>query len=167
MATPRPPIHATIYGDPGGGKSTMARTFPKPMLVFHFDPFGKDTPYRMLGTSTASTDARGTPIIEVAGPKDTTAVRIEYYHDPMPEKPTAYERFSKRLLTLHEETCRTVVLDSVTFMEIAARKWYQYKLNPNTREPRQWWASATDALEETLMLRFGALQTANVVVSAC
>ena len=28
------------------GKSTMAATFPKPMLVHCFDPFGKDLPYR-------------------------------------------------------------------------------------------------------------------------
>lgn len=42
----RPPIHALLYGDSGVGKSTMAATFPKPMLVHCFDPFGKDLPYR-------------------------------------------------------------------------------------------------------------------------
>lgn len=38
-------IHAICYGDIGSGKSTFARTFPTPMLVHMFDPFGKDRPY--------------------------------------------------------------------------------------------------------------------------
>ena len=41
-----PPIHCMVYADTGIGKSTFASTFPKPMLVFHFDPHGKDWPYR-------------------------------------------------------------------------------------------------------------------------
>lgn len=40
-----PFLHWIIYGDIGSGKSTMAATFPKPMLVHCFDPFGKDMPY--------------------------------------------------------------------------------------------------------------------------
>ena len=41
----RPPLHWILYGDFGSGKSTMAATFPKPMLVHMFDAFGKDMPY--------------------------------------------------------------------------------------------------------------------------
>ena len=41
----RPTLHWVLYGDFGSGKSTMAATFPKPMLVHMFDPFGKDMPY--------------------------------------------------------------------------------------------------------------------------
>lgn len=41
----RPPIHCMVYGDSGTGKSTFATTFPKPMLVWCFDPFGKDMPF--------------------------------------------------------------------------------------------------------------------------
>lgn len=43
------PLHLLLYGDTGSGKSTFAATFPKPMLVWCFDPHGKDMPYRRLG----------------------------------------------------------------------------------------------------------------------
>jgi hypothetical protein len=42
---PRMPIHCLIYGDTGTGKSTFLATFPKPMIVFLFDPKGKDIPF--------------------------------------------------------------------------------------------------------------------------
>ena len=38
-------VRSIIYGDPMAGKSTAAATFPKPMLVFCFDPRGKELPY--------------------------------------------------------------------------------------------------------------------------
>ncbi len=59
----------------------------------------------------------------------------------------------------------TVVVDSVTFMEIAARMSHQFILSPRAKEPRQWWAGATDDLERMLMIRFGSLPM-NVVVLA-
>ena len=43
------PVHLLLYGDTGSGKSTFAATFPKPMLVWCFDPHGKDMPYKRLG----------------------------------------------------------------------------------------------------------------------
>lgn len=42
---PWTPIHVLIYGEPGSGKTTLAATFPKSMLVLFWDPFGKDLPY--------------------------------------------------------------------------------------------------------------------------
>jgi len=39
------PIHCLLYGDFGAGKTHMAATFPKPMLVLFFDGHGKDSPY--------------------------------------------------------------------------------------------------------------------------
>jgi len=38
-------LHWILYGDFGSGKTHMAATFPKPMLVHCFDGFGKDMPY--------------------------------------------------------------------------------------------------------------------------
>lgn len=46
---PRPPIHVLVYGEPGSGKSTFIATARKPLLVFMFDPMGKDTPYKKVG----------------------------------------------------------------------------------------------------------------------
>lgn len=42
---PRIPIRVVVYGDPMSGKSTAFATFPKPILVFSFDPNGKELPY--------------------------------------------------------------------------------------------------------------------------
>ncbi len=59
----------------------------------------------------------------------------------------------------------TLVVDSVTFMEIAARYRERYVTNPKSKEPRQWWAGSTDALEQMLLVSIGALRI-NVVVVA-
>jgi hypothetical protein len=164
----KPAIHALIYGDPGAGKSTGAGTFPKPMLVFMFDPRGKETPYTKRGDVTVEVDDLGTPVQSVHSRKNgDLLIRVEHYIDAIPNQPEAYKRFLTRLTRLHDDLgiFRTVVLDSVTFMELAARKLQQYVLNPSSKEPRQWFAGSTDTLEEVLMLHFGALPC-NVVVCA-
>jgi hypothetical protein len=97
-------------------------------------------------------------------------VQIEYYRETkVRAKKTqrAWERFQNRLNVLEEEVdfWKTIVFDSVTFAELAARKLNQYKLNPRSREPRQWFAGSTDALEETLMMTLSALPV-NVVAIA-
>lgn len=43
-------VHCLVYGDSGAGKSTFAATFPKPMLVFLFDPPDKARPYLRQGS---------------------------------------------------------------------------------------------------------------------
>jgi hypothetical protein len=164
----RTSLHALIYGDSGAGKSTGAATFPKPMLVFMFDPRGKEYPYTQRGTVADSVSPEGTPVQEVLSRKTgDVLIRLEHYLDRDPQKPEAYRRFTHRLATLEQdaEQFRTIVIDSVTFMELMARKRAQYELNPTSKEPRQWFASSTDSLEEILMIRFGAV-TCNVVVLA-
>jgi hypothetical protein len=167
----RPIGHWLIYGDSGAGKSTGASTFPKPLLVLAFDPRGKEMPYVRRGIPAESiADDGETAVTEVLSRKTgEMLVRIEHYLDAEPTKPTGFARFRRRLVNLTRDIdewgIQTLVLDSVTFMELAARKEAQYVLNPNSREPRQWFGSSTDALEEVLMIRFGALPI-NVVVLA-
>jgi hypothetical protein len=169
--TDHPSVHALLYGDPGAGKSTGAATFPKPMLVFMWDPRGKETPYLKRGgeVELGENAEDGTPWQSIKSKTDPTReiIRLEHYHDWDPAHPTAYSRFLVRLTRLQTDVAayRTIVLDSVTFMELAARKMHQYVLNPTSKEPRQWFAGSTDALEEVLMIRFGAL-ACNVVVTA-
>jgi len=168
--TDQPSGHWLLFGDPGAGKSTGAATFPKPMLVFMWDPRGKEQPYlKRGGASTAGVDDFGIGYQSVLSRSDPTReiIRIEHYNDADPQKPEAYKAFLTRLTRLDDDlrTYRTVVLDSVTFMELAARKMHQYVLSPTAKEPRQWHAGSTDALEEVLMIRFGAL-ACNVVVIA-
>lgn len=158
----RIPLHTLVYGDSGSGKSTFAATFPKPMLVFSFDPRGKEIPYLTHGATVD--DGHNTNVVE----KDTGKLltRVERYGDPGTDW-TAYSRFQERMATFAVEypMWRTVVIDSVTYMELAARKQQQYILNPSSRDPRQWYGGSTEQLEEMLMIRFGSLPM-NVVVVA-
>ncbi len=95
-------------------------------------------------------------------------IRIENYCDPDPQAPTGYLRFLNRMLSVQGTAASqwgSIVIDMVTSMEIMARKYHQYVLNPATREPRQWWSGTTDSLEENLYVRCGSLRT-NVCVLA-
>ena len=171
-----PPKHWLLYSDSGAGKSTMAATFPKPMLVWMFDPFGKDEPY--LRGSQSVGDLQTYPL-NIGGIGEAQIVyrdvqhvdgllRIEYYHDVNIKQPTAYMRFQTRFDTLFPNELtwwKTVALDSITFMEKLARKWDQYVLNPTAKDPRKWFGASTDLLEEMLMLRFAGLPM-NVIAIA-
>ena len=96
-------------------------------------------------------------------------IRVEHYNDLIPEKPTAYQQFRNRMAFFDGEKdyWKTVVLDSITYMELSARLLYQFVLNPQgeKKEPRQWYAASTEALEQMLLVRFGGLRL-NVVVLA-
>ena len=171
---PRSTSHFLIYGESGSGKSTGAATFPVPMLVFMFDPHGKERPYvyGLDGTPRGELNAgivRGTPVTEVVDAGGALLVRIEHYIDDDPRKPMAYARFLERLAVLDRDLIEwkieTLVTDSVTFMELAARKEQQYKLNPNARDPRQWFGGSTDTLEEVIMIRYGALRCRGIVIA--
>jgi len=176
-----PPIHAMVYADTGVGKSTFAATFPKPMLVWFFDPHGKDLPYRKGAQGEVLPDGglQSYPIMVGNGQAELTyrdvqhpdgVVRIEYMHDHDIDQPNVISLFRYRLAAFHQEyaSWKTVVTDSVTFMELAARKWEEKVMNPMTKfakgtDTRQWFAGSTDTLEEILIMRFASLPM-NVVI---
>lgn len=181
-----PPIHALVYADFGAGKSTFAATFPTPMLVWSFDAYGKDGPYLKGGeVSPLFSDATSNWVRTVTDTKTGKLLRrVEYYHDnvfiePVEVKrkagvsvkdvvPDAYPRFLKRMAQLTPDTYadwQTVVLDSVTSMEISARRWDQFVLNPQAEDARQWYGASKDLLERMLLGRFASLPM-NVVVLA-
>jgi hypothetical protein len=166
--------HFLIYGDSGSGKSTSAATFPTPQLVLSFDPYGKEMPYKKQhltdGRRIETVDnAQGIPVEYILTKDNAVVCQIEHYIDTDPRQPDVYSKFMTRMDRFKEEyddwKDGSLVLDSVTFMELAARKWAQYRLNPSTKEPRQWFASSTDMLEEMLMLRFGSLKMHVVVLA--
>lgn len=109
--------------------------------------------------------------------------RLEYLHDnefhePIEVKrkagvsvkdvrPTAYARFLKRMAMLQAEYDQwaTIIVDSVTSMEMVARRWDQFVLNPGAEDARQWYGASKDLLERMLIGRMGQLPM-NVVVCA-
>lgn len=161
------PIKAVVFGDSGAGKSTFASSFPKRMLVCCFDSVDKSRPYMKRGASYSEIqeDEYGVQYREVYNKKGNVLIRIEYYIDSDPDHPTAYAQFRERMARLQYEydEWMTIVIDSVSQMELYARYREKKTINPHTKEPRQWFAGATDALEEMLMMRFPALPM-NVVV---
>lgn len=139
--------------------------------MFFWDPFGNERPYlydltgKPYGILAPSVDEFGTPVQESYASDGTVLVRVEHYIDRDPMKPEAYGRFLRRMESFDPTPWATVINDSVTYMEIMARKQQQYVLNKTAREPRQWFAGSTDTLEEVLMIRFGSFPC-NVVVVA-
>ena len=166
----RIPIHVLDMGETGSGKDTFACTFPKPLLVWLFDPVGKETPYlkgaKKVGElQKYAIGIHSIPFRDIE--REDGVVRVEYYHSEDPTNPNAYSRYLARMGVFHNEypTWRTVVLSSVTYMEMEGRKWHQYLLNPSAKDPRQWFGGSTDLLEEMCMMRYAGLPM-NLVVLA-
>lgn len=161
VAAAFPPAHCITYGDPGGGKSTFACTWPKPLLVKLFDAHGKDMPYvkwaRANGaTDTKSIDESGVPLRDFVAPNGDW-IRIEYFNDLSPQS-RSWELFDWHMKerAFFEHGWATVVIDSVTFMELSARMHARHVVNPNSKEPRQWFGYSTDALEYALLVQLQA-----------
>lgn len=168
----RPPIHVLIYGHPGSGKSTFAASFPRPIYVAMFDPFGKHLPYVKGATETVSEGGVVPTTMALFPPneeRDEPDVDIEHFVDgeypPKPGTKMAYTLFRENFHNTLKMDYATIVIDSITMMAIAARKESQYFLNPSARDPRQWYGHATEMLEECLMVQCGSVNK-NVVVIA-
>lgn len=173
-------IHALVMGQTGAGKDTFAATFPKPMIVFFFDPIGKDLTYLQPHPQ------RGGEAVPQAGALEDVfdenglfmyryrdvqradgLVRLTYFHSFEPLQPDGYSRFLRFMGEFHhqQDQWATIVLSSTTFMELEARKWHQYVLNPDAKDARQWFGGSTDALEEMLMMRFASIKSNLVVIT--
>ena len=96
---------------------------------------------------------------EITDNEGKVLIHIEYFHDYDSERPDAFPRFRTCMAKLHETygQYNSYVLESVTSMALSSRKHHQKVLNPDTREPRQWHAGATDDLEEFLCMRLPSL----------
>lgn len=170
----RTAIHCLIYGDSGSMKSTFAASFPKPILIFFFEALGKEAPYLRVGESnTGRIPGPPYPTQDVFDQAGELLIRLEYFRDLIPNQPTAYTLFQNRFAMIQqhlygmkplqdEPLWATVVFDSVTDLELSIRKNAQYRLNPTAKDPRQWYGSSTEQLEEILMISVGSLPV-NVV----
>jgi len=173
------PIHALVYGETGSGKSTFAATFPKPMLVLCFDPMGKHLPYVKKGKAGALSSYNigekvVIPYMDIE--REDGIIRVEFFHDFDIDNPTSFSNYRTRMGIFQAEMAdyKTLVTDSVTFMELSARKLDEKVLNPvppgvsryakgSGVDSRQWYGASTDALEEMLCIRYAGMPI-NVVV---
>lgn len=98
----RPPV-VMIYGRPGSGKSTLAGQAPSPILWLDYDRKGLD----YLGNAR---DMDGEPLVDTE--------QIWYATSPSPDD---MEQLAERLLTTGPRNFRTLVIDSLTSMQIEHR----------------------------------------------
>jgi hypothetical protein len=161
----RPHVHAVIYGFPGAKKSTCASTFPTPIYVCNFDGRSKAGPYLRTGDKVEDSRTKdlGVPIQRVYDGK-TLVAEIHHYQDPDPERPDAFGLFRQEQRNFDPTKWGTWVFDSVTSGELAARLEQQFVINPNTKDPRQWFAGATDQLERQLVRRATSYECNAVVI---
>lgn len=164
----KPYVSMLLYSEPSSGKSTFASTAPKPMKVYCFDQKQKEMPYIKRGKiiEEGVTEFK-TPYVKI-GTKKTGKhiITIEYYRNENPEKPTAYPRFLRSMSKLHEDLdyYNTFVLDSVTYLEKAARWHDQFVTNRDAKDKRQHYIVSADAVEMQVMGRFASLPKNSIVI---
>jgi hypothetical protein len=134
------------------------------MLVFAFDPRGKDEPYRKRGSEITEGEDEFCPWVEIRNDKGNL-IRLEYFHDLEPENPSAWRRFRSRLRDVSDIAWRTIVFDSITFMELCARKYDEYVENKGARDKRQHYGASKEGIEEVAIMRTAGYRC-NVVTIA-
>lgn len=171
-------IHAIIYAQAGGYKSTMAATFPKKMIVLAFDPLSKLGPYLRRGIAMPEYPGDfGQGVVEIRSKKDPekTIIQIELFHDDEVNddgtlEPTAYMRFLARMPSFYQEVrdgeWKTAVIDTVTSMVLASKNMHQYKLQKHESEAaNKWNIYATADIEQAICCRLvGVLRSINFLV---
>jgi hypothetical protein len=155
--------HTFLYGMPGSWKTRMMATYPRPMKVLSFEGPGKDVVFREAGkVEEVTLGPIGAPVpgIRVTNSKGKVIYEVVYFNDPFfrgPDHQYAIEKFREYLPTVAAEVqdgqWATIGLDGITSMEIAARKFEQYKNNPtsndgNKQDARQWYAESANAIED-------------------
>lgn len=167
---PHPPIHCMPYGEAGAGKTEFAISFPKPILFQCFDPHGKDGPVLRAGRPSDLYNDPETGMMSrlVYGKaSDEVIIKVEYYLDLDPENPVAWDNYCKRMRRFVGEWNRwgTIVADSVTFAEMTARWYSEFKANRTNNDGRAHYGYSAKQLELNLISRLAAIPT-NVVVPA-
>lgn len=164
----RPYVSMMLYTDAQQGKSTFAATAPKRMLVLFFDQKGKELPYIRRGkVLEEGVNELGIPFLKIGSRKSGEhIITIEYFRNDNPEKPVALDLYLRRMAVLHKdyEYYETFVLDSVTYLEKAARWHDQFKTNAGSKDPRQFYAASSEQVERQVMGRFAAIPKNSIVV---
>lgn len=107
-------------------------------------------------------DKRGTKFYDIVDPRSRSLLfRVGRYDDPVIDRPEGFARFLEYLPVFLSELeagkWASFILDSVSFASISGRKYHQYDLNEDAKDPRQWYGGAVDLLEEVLCVQLPAL----------
>lgn len=163
-------IHGLVLGRPGAGKSTLAASAPKPMLVALTDPPDKAQPYldRGLAGDIQKNDLCYYREVFSKKEPEKVIIRIEYWGEANTSEPTAYPRFLKRFANIEGEIAtvgwQTLVLDTATYFELAARYYSEFGLNRDVKDGRQHYAFSAKACEQFIMMRWPNMLLANTLV---
>lgn len=106
-------------------------------------------------------DKRGTPYQDVVDPGGKLLIRIGHYKDPIVDKPEGFSRFLDFLPVFLRQVEKgewaSLAFDSMSFAYLSGRKYHQYDLNEDSKDPRQWYGGGVDLLEEILCVQLPAL----------
>ena len=153
-------LHCLLMGRPGAGKSTLAATLPKPMLVIMTDPPGKEKPYcdRGIAHDIEAGDSCYIRNVYSKSEPEKLIIRIEYWGEPNPADPKMYGMWIARSVRLERDIAemgiRSIVLDTATYFELAARYYSMGRLNKDVKDGRQHYAFSTNACEQYILMRF-------------
>lgn len=163
-------IHALIMAHSGVGKTHLIATFPKPILLLLFDPVGKEQPLLDRGIPTGFKKGPYCYYREVFSKKDTTKLiaRVEYWSEPNPAAPTAYDRWIKRSVSLEQDIdawgIQTTALDTGTYFHMAAHA-YGKVVAVGTNNGMAHYGYSNAAVQQTIMMRIPNLLQCNSLVT--
>lgn len=168
--------HFLFCGEINVGKTRLARTFPFPQKWFFADARGKDEPLfeqaRHQGNHIEQLELSignsVIPMTRVYGKSGRIIREIEYYGDDEPERPTAYGLFQARMCAfdaVERAKWGTAIFDSSSQFAVLSRMKAQFVDKPNAKEPRQWFAQATDDLERMFQVRTSRWNCNTIVIA--
>lgn len=104
-----PALTVGISGEPKSGKSHLACTFPKPMIVFSFD-FGLDRVLRNVGSEGIEVKTYDIPIVDTMMPKPYARAFWKQFQEDY-----------QKVLDAGTSTYKTIVIDTGTALYEIAR----------------------------------------------
>lgn len=171
LAIQLPNLAIGVMGQSGAGKTFFLGTFPKPILVHHFDPPSKDDTYENLGFLAGPLESsKWGDVRHFYSPKDPERwiIRVEYFGELDPRNAKSFSNYMARMNELERDLkewqVRTLGLDSVTFFELSARFYNKFSFHPTNKkgedvqDERIHYAASARMVEEFVVSRYPGLQ---------
>ncbi len=175
-----PNMAVVIVGQSGVGKTHLLGTWQKRLLIQQTDPQDKAATYENLGYLPGALEStQWGEVQHFFSPKDLDnwAIRVEFFNEIDPRNAKVMTDFMARMNDIERDirawNVKTVALDSVTFLELAARYFNKYTFHPTNKrgemvqDEKLHYAARGRAVEEWIVSRYPGLQRlCNVVIIA-